>query len=221
MARPLRLEFAGAHYHITSRGNERRDIFRDDADRLLFLSLLAKAVQRFKWSLFTFTLMTNHYHLVLQTPLPNLSRGMQWLNGAYATAFNRRHKRCGHLFQGRFHALLIEKEAYLAQVLRYVALNAVRAGMVERPEDYAWSSYRAIAGLEAAPEWLDLSAALAAFGAGESEAQAEYRAFVLAGVGAEDRLWTNLRNSIYLGTEAWRREMREIVESRPRSTDHP
>src|SRR6266567_1165722 len=163
MARPLRIEFPGALYHVTSRGNERRPIFRSDRDRLDFLDFLGQAARRFGWSVTAWVLMTNHFHLVIQTPEPNLSRGMHWLNGAYAGRFNRRHKRWGHLFGGRFKSFLIEKEAYLTEVLRYVVLNPVRAGMVERPEDYRWSSYRATAGLEAAPEWLDVDAALAPF----------------------------------------------------------
>src|SRR3954467_9159239 len=119
MARPLRIEFADALYHITSRGNEQRSIFRSNSDRQRFLFFLGKAARRFRWSVTAWVLMTNHFHLVIQTFEPNLSRGMQWLNGAYANWFNRARHRCGHLFQGRFKALLIDKEAYFAEVLRY------------------------------------------------------------------------------------------------------
>jgi hypothetical protein len=168
-----------------------------------------------------YVLMKNHFHLVVQTPEPNLSRGMQWLNGTYASWFNRRHKRSGHLFQGRFDARLIEKEAYLTAVLRYVVLNPVRAGIVARPEEHQWSSYRATAGLDPAPEWLDSAAVLTVFGHEPGLAEAEYRSFVHAAVGREDRLWHKVTNGIYLGTEAWRRKMRKIVESKPRSTEHP
>ena len=135
MARPLRIEFPDATYHVTSRGNERRPIFYDDQDRLAFLCFLGQAVKRFSWSITAYVLMTNHFHLVIQTREANLSRGMQWLNGKYAGWFNHRHKRSGHLFQGRFHAFLIEKETYFAEVLRYVVLNPVRGKMAERPED--------------------------------------------------------------------------------------
>jgi REP element-mobilizing transposase RayT len=220
MARPLRIEFAGALYHLTSRGNERRPIFRSHRDRKEFLAFLGLAAKRFGWSVTAWVLMTNHYHLVVQTLEPNLSRGMHWLNSAYAGWFNRFHKRCGHLYQGRFKAVLIDKESYFAEVLRYVVLNPVRANMVERPEDYRWSSYRATAGLETAPEWLDLATALPLFG-GEPEAQAAYREFVLAKIGCEDRLWDKLTNRLYLGTEEWTKTMRKLVESKPRSTDHP
>jgi REP element-mobilizing transposase RayT len=221
MARPLRNEFAGALYHVTSRGNERRPIFRNDHDRRTFLSFLGEAATRFGWSVSAYVLMTNHFHLVIQTPEPNLSRGMQWLNGTYADWFNRRHKRVGHLFQGRFHAFIVEKEAYFAELLRYVVLNPVRAKMVERPEDYRWSSYRATAGLETPPPWLDVSAALAWLHPDRDTAQRAYREFVQAKIGCEERLWDKVTNAIYLGTEEWTRRMRKVVEAKPRSTDHP
>lgn len=221
MARPLRIEFAGALYHLTSRGNERRNIFRSDRDRKTFLAFLGLAAKRFGWSVTAWVLMTNHYHLVVQTPQPNLSRGMHWLNGAYAGWFNRVHGRCGHLFQGRFKAFLIDKEAYFAEVLRYVVLNPVRAKMVERPEDYKWSSYRATGGLVTALEWLDLETALLLFGSDPEKAHAGYREFVLEKIGCEDRLWEKLTNQLYLGGEAWTKAMRNLVESKPRSTDHP
>lgn len=221
MARPLRIEFANALYHVTSRGNEQRPIFRSNHDRIAFLSLLGEAAIRFGWSITAYVLMTNHFHLVIQTPEPNLSKGMHWLNGTYAGAFNRRYERSGHLFQGRFHAKLIQKETYFAQVLRYVVLNPVRAKIVERPEQYRWSSYRATIGLDAAPEWLDLGAVYMSFGLDDEVARSEYRSFVLAKIEAEDCLWNQLTNSIYLGTEEWTKRMRKIVESKPRSTDHP
>ena len=151
MARPLRIEFPGAVYHVTSRGNEKRPIFKNDGDRKAFLAFLAETAKRFGWSITAWVLMTNHFHLVLQTPEPNLSRGMHWLNGSYAGWFNHAHKRWGHLFGGRFKAFLVEKEAYFTEVLRYVVLNPVRAGMVTTPEKYRWSSYRSTAGLEQLP----------------------------------------------------------------------
>src|SRR5215213_10285052 len=142
MARPLRIDVPGALHHVTSRGNERRPIFRSNRDREAFLQLLAEAVKRFGWSVTAWVLMTNHFHLVIQTPEANLSRGMQWLNGSYADWFNRRHERSGHLFQGRFKSFLIDQETYFDEVLRYVVLNPVRANMVGGPEEYRWSSYR-------------------------------------------------------------------------------
>ncbi|HYI10356.1 MAG TPA: transposase [Thermoanaerobaculia bacterium] len=218
MARPLRIEYLNALHHVTSRGNDQRNIFRTDDDRRTFLLYLGQAAKRFGWSISAWVLMTNHFHLVIQTPQPNLSRGMHWLNGKYAARFNRVHRRSGHLFQGRFHSVLIEKESYFAAVLRYVVLNPVRAKMVRRPENYCWSSYRATAGLVSAPDWFDLAAALAPFGGGE--ASAEYRSFVDQARPGE-RIWANVTNAIYLGTESWTRKVRATVESKPRSTDIP
>jgi putative transposase len=222
MARPLRIEFSGALYHVTSRGNERRPIFRSDRDRLAFLEFLGIATQRFGWLVSAYVLMTNHFHLVIQTPEPNLSRGMHWLNGKYAGWYNCKRKRSGHLFQGRFKSFLIEKETYFSDVLRYVVLNPVAAKMVERPEDYRWSSYRVTAGLcSAAPEWLDLDAVHHSFGPDRATAEFEYRNFVLAKIGCEERLWNKLTNAIYLGSEEWTKKMRKLVESKPRYDAHP
>jgi REP element-mobilizing transposase RayT len=221
MARPLRIEFPDALFHITSRGNERRPIFRTIRDRQTFLLFLGMAAERFRWSVTAWVLMTNHFHLVVQIAEPNLSKGMQWLNSAYANWHNRVHERSGHLFQGRFKALLIDKETYFADVLRYVVLNPVRAKMCGRPEEYRWSSYRATAGLEAAPEWLDVAAVHNLFGPEGEPAQAAYRDFVMAKIGCEDRLWDKLTNQLFLGTDGWLKAMRKQVETKPRSTDHP
>ena len=187
----------------------------------MFLDFLGHAARRFGWSVTAYVLMTNHFHLVIQTPKPNLSLGMQWFNGTYVGWFNRIHKRCGHLYQGRFKARLVEKEAYFAEVLRYVVLNPVRARMVERPEDFKWSSYRACAGYEDAPEWFDRTSLLEFFHPESNEAKASYKDFVCANVDDEEGLWSKLTNQIFLGTEEWTRNMRKVVETKPRSTDHP
>lgn len=221
MARQLRIEFPGAVHHVTSRGNEQRAIFRKDGDRRMFLTFLGQAVKRFGWSLTAWVLMTNHFHLVVQTPEANLSKGMQWLNGKYAGWFNRQHKRSGHLFQGRFKSFLIEKETYLREVLRYVVLNPVRAEMATLPEEYKWSSYRATAGLEAAEPWLDVSSVHALFDADPEAAQAIYQEFVTAKVTSSERLWDQVINGMYLGSGVWAKRMRAMVESKLRSTDHP
>lgn len=221
MARPLRIEFPGALHHVTSRGNERRSIFRDDVDRRMFLTFLGQAVTRFGWSLTAWVLMTNHFHLVLQTPQPNLSRGMHWLNSSYAAWFNRRHGRCGHLFQGRFKSILIEKERHLQEVLRYVVLNPVRAGIVTRPEDYLWSSFRSTAGLDPAQPWLDTDAILGLFDPDPESARRMYQEFVLARMNRSESLWDEVINGMYFGGAEWAKRMRKIVESWPRSTDHP
>jgi REP element-mobilizing transposase RayT len=220
MARPLRIEFADALYHVTSRGNEQRPIFRSDRDRQAFLEFVGQAARRFGWSITAWVLMTNHYHLVVQTPEANLSRGMQWLNGRYAGWFNKHRRRSGHLFQGRFKAFLIDGETYFSEVLRYVILNPVRAKIVERPEDYRWSSFHVTTG-RATSEWLDVDAALRPFGDDVTAARANYAAFVHAGIGSSDRLWDKVVHGMYLGGDAWLKKMRRMIETRPRSTDHP
>jgi putative transposase len=133
MSRPLRIEYPGALYHLTSRGNARQDIFLDDTDRAVFLDVLASVIERHGWHLYAYCLMGNHYHLLAETPHSNLSRGMRWLNGVYTQRFNRRHERVGHILQGRFKAILAERESYLLELSRYTVLNPVRAGMTGAP----------------------------------------------------------------------------------------
>ena len=220
MARPLRIEFPDALYHVTSRGNERRPIFRSDRDRKAFLEFLGEAARRFGWSITAWVLMTNHFHLVIQTPEPNLSRGMHWLNSVYAGWFNSVHRRAGHLFQGRFKSVLVDGETYFRRLLRYVVLNPVRAGIVQHPDDYRWSSYHITAG-GGAPEWFDGRTALAVFDDDPVVAEASYRAFVDEGLVTGDHLWEQLVAGMYLGGDAWLKRMRNMIENRPRSTDHP
>ena len=164
MARPLRIEYPGAVYHLTARGNARQPIFRDTADRHGFLRTLAHVVDRYSWRCHAYCLMTNHYHLLIETPQPTLARGMRQLNGVYTQAFNRRHGRSGHLFQGRYHAVVVEKEAHLLELCRYVVLNPVRVKSCRTAGAWRWSSYRATAGLTAAPGFLTVAWVLAQFG---------------------------------------------------------
>ena len=140
MARPLRLELAGGLYHVTSRGNSRQDIYIDDEDRLCWLDLLGDTCTSFNWVCHAYCLMTNHYHIVLETVEGNLSQGMRQLNGVYTQRFNRRHRRVGHVFQGRYKAILVDKDSYLLELSRYVVLNPVRAAMVNDVGDWEWSS---------------------------------------------------------------------------------
>lgn len=221
MSRPLRLEFPGALFHVTCRGNARQGIFLDDADRNEFLKLLGCCVTRFRWILPAYVLMLNHFHLVVQLTIETLSRGMQWLNGEYASYFNERHGRIGHLFQGRPHMPIIEKQMYYLNVLRYAVLNPVRAHLVARPEEYGWSSHRAVIGQAPAPEWLAVDDVLVHFAPDRGIARERYRCFVDAGIGTDDTLWDDLAGGLYLGTAAWRESMRERVELRPRADDHP
>lgn len=202
MARPLRIEFAGALYHVTARGNARQDIYADDNDRQTFLSLLQRAVERFGWYCHAYCLMDNHYHLLIETSTPSLSKGMKYLNGTYTQYYNRQHKRVGHVFQGRFKAILVQKDAYLLELARYIALNPVRAGMVRSAKDWPWSSYRATAGHENAAACLTTDWVLAGFAKTKAIAQQHYREFVRQGKG-QPSPWQQLKNQIYLGDDAF------------------
>ena len=201
MARPLRVEFSGAIYHLTSRGNARQKVFFTDADRELFLDTLSQVVSRYGWICYAYCLMANHYHLLVETPKANLSLGMRQLNGMYTQSFNRRHNRVGHLFQGRFKAILVEKESYLLELCRYIVLNPVRVKGKGEIGGWKWSSYRATAGLASVPEFLSTDWILEQFGKKRAKAQKQYRAFVREGL--ENRPWEELKGQIYLGSEAF------------------
>jgi len=148
MARPLRLEFAGALYHVTARGDRREPIHEDDADRSAFLDIFGTVVEDFNWVAHAYCLMGNHYHLLVETPDANLANGMRQLNGTYTQWSNRTHHRVGHLFQGRYKAIVVDKDAYLLEVYRYIVLNPVRAKMVKSVADWPWSSHRAVMGTQ-------------------------------------------------------------------------
>lgn len=180
MARPLRIEYPGAFYHITARGNEQKDVFRTIADRERFLSYVQSASERYGAVIHVYCLMRNHYHLLLETPLGNLSQIMRHINGAYTTSFNAAHHRSGHLFQARYKALLVEADAYAAELSRYIHVNPVRAGMVDEPGRYAWSSYLLYVGQTKTPQWLNTGLILGYFGHRVSDAQKGYREFVYA-----------------------------------------
>jgi len=180
MARPLRISYAGAFYHITSRGNERKDIFKSRRDREKFLSYLESATERYGALIHVYCLMGNHYHLLMETPAGNLSQIMQHINGAYTTYFNIKGHRSGHLFQGRYKAILVDKDGYAKELSRYIHLNPVKAGIVDKPERYNWSSYQYFTGEKEAPEWLIMDFILGYFGKKVSDAQKNYRRFVTA-----------------------------------------
>ncbi len=203
MARPLRIEFPGALYHITSRGDRREPIFEDDGDRKLFLDTLGDVVTRFHWLCHAYCLMANHYHLIVETPDGNLSRGMRQLNGVYTQATNRRHRRSGHLFQGRFKSILVDRDNYLLELSRYVVLNPVRAGLVDHPRAWAWSSYCAMVGQAPAPGWLTTDVLLSQFDERRTHARHRYRQFVSDGIDRQHTVWSGLRQQIYLGDEAF------------------
>ena len=182
MARPIRIQFPDALYHVISRGNEKKPIVRDDVDRHKRIDWLRRTVETHGWRLHAFVLMTNHEHLFVETPEPNLSAGMQYLNGSYTSYFNRRHRRAGHLFQGRFKGHLIEEQGYFLEVSRYIHLNPVRAKIVDRPEQYEFSSYCGYTRSSQSVEWICYERVLGEFSPEPATARRAYGRFVRAGV---------------------------------------
>jgi len=221
MARPLRIEFPGAIYHVTSRGDRREDIFLSDEDRSLFLDTFSRVTERFSWICYAYCLMTNHYHLVIETPLPNLSSGMAQLNGIYTQKFNRKHGKVGHVFQGRFKAILVERNTYLLELLRYVVLNPVRARMVNSSSEWPWSSYEATAGLKDRPEWLDTSWVLGCFAENPEIARSEYISFVDQGMKWGESIWEDLKKQIYLGSDDFIEKVQELKKEERDLSDFP
>lgn len=218
MARPLRLEYENAVYHITSRGNARASIFLDKDDRARFLDTLADVVDRYGWICHAYCLMTNHYHLLIETPNADLSHGMQLLNGVYTQWFNRRHDRVGHLLQGRFKAILVEKESYLLELVRYVVLNPVRAKMVRSVRDWPWSSYRATAGQTEVPEFLAVDWVLSQFDSDRERAVRAYRRFVRQGRGIN--VWDELRAGALLGNDGFVDQLRPLFKEKPLNPEY-
>jgi REP-associated tyrosine transposase len=180
MPRPPRVQFAGAVYHLMNRGVRGEDLYTDAREHAHFLALLAETCVRYEWRLGSYCLMGNHYHLLVTTPEPTLSVGMQWLNSCYAQWFNWRHRHQGHAFFRRFHSVLIKTDSQLAEVTRYILLNPVRAHLCQRAEDWPWSSYRAIIGKEPMPAFLTADWLLAEFGVGMEQARVNFAAFVRA-----------------------------------------
>jgi REP element-mobilizing transposase RayT len=214
MSRPIRIEFSGALYHVTSRGDRRESIYEDDADRAHFLEVLGQVVADFNWICHACCLMTNHYHLVIETPDGNLSKGMRQLNGVFTQYSNRRHGRTGHLFQGRYKAILVDGDSYLLELARYVVLNPVRAGMVGEAGEWPWSSYRAMVGAAEPPAWLAPDGLLAVFSKQRPAAVRRYRKFVAEGVGAAS-VWTDLKGQAFLGDDEFvARSLRRSKASR-------
>lgn len=208
MSRPLRLEYAGALYHVTARGNERKAIYWEEADFEMYLGVLAEVCKRFNWVIHSYCLMTNHYHLLVETLEGNLSQGMRQLNGVYTQRFNRKYQRVGHLYQGRYKAILVDKESYLLELARYIVLNPVRAkGMVDDPSEWEWSSYLATIGRAEAPDWLAVDALLSQFAKQRRVAIEKYQAFIGQGIGIN--VWGGLQSQVFLGSD-------EFVEAQKR-----
>jgi len=213
MSRPLRIEFSGAVYHITSRGTGKRNIFFNNKDRKMFLSLLWEVVEREKWICYAYCLMDNHYHLLIETTRPNLSRGMRELNGIYAQKLNYIKNSVGHVFESRYKSILVDKDNYLLELCRYIALNPVRAKMVENPEDWKWSSYRATLGSIKPPKYLNVLWILSNFDENIEKSKKKYKKFVLEGIGKESP-WRELRGRIFLGSKKFIEEHEEKLSAK-------
>ncbi len=215
MARPLRLELSGGLYHVTSRGDGREDIYLSDADRVAWLEVFGQVCKHFNWVCHAWCQMTNHYHILIETPEANLAEGMRQLNGVYTQRFNRAHDRAGHVFQGRYKSILVERDSYLLELARYVVLNPLRAGMVKKLEAWPWSSYLVTCGQEPSPAWLQTDWIWGQFGQRRSSAIAKYVAFVHEGARLPS-VWGNLQGQIYLGSEAFLGRMQaQIEKNRP------
>ena len=208
MARPWRIEYEGAFYHLLSRGNEGKDIFIDDDDRQLFLNTVGEMSERFEVDIFAYVLMGNHYHLLVRTQLANLSRAMQWFGAAYTMRFNHRHNRNGHLFQGRYKSIMVQNDAYMLQLSFYIHRNPLRAGIVKRLVDYHWSSYRAYAYGRHRPKWLSTELILAQFSKEEGRHRL-YRAKIQHYAKEENQLWEDFRHGCFLGSEQFVTQIRK------------
>ncbi len=198
MVRQARIEYSGALYHITSRGNAKQDIFVNDEDRIEFLEILRKARNRYNAIIYAYCLMDNHYHLLVETPDANISQLMRQLNGVYTQRYNFTHRKTGHLFQGRFKSILVQQDLYLLELCRYIVLNPVRAGMVKAAKDWPWSSYRATAHLSRKIDWVNSDWVLSNFSDNTKNAVKQYRIFVSEGK-KNGSPWNNLNNQILLG----------------------
>jgi REP element-mobilizing transposase RayT len=209
MARPIRIEYPGALYHATSRGNARQKIFRSDKDRSYLIELLAGVADRFQWLCYAYCLMDNHYHLVIETREANLSKGMRQLNGVYTQKCNWKHHKTGHLFQGRYKATIVDRDPYLLELCRYVVLNPVRAHAAENLEDWKWSSYRATAGIDDVPPFLAADRLLAQFSSTRKRACKLYQRFVAEGISGTSP-WDELKGQVYLGDERFVEKIKDL-----------
>ncbi|MEN8129379.1 MAG: transposase [Pseudomonadota bacterium] len=208
MVRPLRIEYAGALYHITSRGDKKSDIYQDDYDRESFLETLGEVCQRCNWILHAYCLMDNHYHLLVETPETSLSNGMRQLNGVYTQRFNRYHNQVGHVFQGRYKAVIVQKEPYLLELARYIILNPVRARMVRTANNWRWSSYRATIGNDPPQARLNTDWLLSCFAKRKLTAIERYKRFIAEGKN-QPSPWEQLQNQVFLGSEKFVDEARK------------
>lgn len=220
MGRPLRIEYPGALYHVTSRGNERKKIFLDDSDRIKFLGMLEDYHERYGILIHSYVLMDNHYHLVIETPHGNLVKIMHGLNGVYTGYFNRKCGRVGHLFQGRYTGILVEKDTYLLKVSRYVHLNPVRAKVVKKPELYEWTSYGGYIRRGREVKWVEYGGVLSKFGRDRERARKRYKEFVEEGLkGRGESPFTNVYGQVVLGGEEFKGKIWGLLRGRSLSDD--
>ena len=219
MARPLRLEFPGALYHVISRGIEKRDVFLSEEDKEDLLYLIKRTHERHNIFLHAFCIMNNHYHLLMETPDGNLARAMHSLNASYAQRFNKRHKRCGPVFQGRYKALLAEKESYLLRLARYIVLNPVVAMIVDHPARYEWSSYLDTIGKRKSPLFLETGIVLSLFSRNLEQARFEYREFIEMSL--HDGENENLEEGGILGRDEFKERNKQLVHPKKEVKEIP
>ena len=218
MVRPIRLEFPNALYHVMSRGNGGEDIFVEDGDRQVFLDLLAELFTRHDVICYAYCLMDNHYHLLVETPKANLSQIMRRLNGRYTRFFNKTRRRMGHIFQGRYKAIIVQKDSYLLELSRYIILNPVRAGMADIPENYSWSSYCATIGQCACPDWLAADNLLSSFGNQRKEAIRLYKGYVSQGF--DQPFSGKISQQAYLGDKSFICEVQKHMSQKQNDSIH-
>lgn len=211
MSRPVRIEFPGAVYHVTSKGRDGQVVFKDQDDRGVFLNVIENVVDRFGWLMHSYVLMNDHYHLVVEVPGANLSKGMRQLNGVYTQHVNRRHDQEGPIFQGRFKSVLIEKKNYLLPVCRHVVTNPSRNQDQQNFASYKWSSYRALAGQVKGPAFLHQDDVLRFFGKREKDAQRKYRDYIKQGIGGDSPL-DQRTSQVLLGSARFLNEMQPILQ---------
>jgi len=222
MARQLRIEYSGAVYHITARGNARKEIFLDDSDRQIFLDVLASTIEKYNWLCHAYCLMDNHYHLLLETPDQNLSLGMRQVNGVYTQRFNRQHNRIGHVFQDRFKSILVEKESHLLELCRYIVINPVAAGITNHPSEYFWSSYRFTARSIKQPEYLYPDWLLVQFSSKKKIARKLYRKFVDDGMNQGiEKPWSQLTGQVILGSGNFVSQIQALLDEKREEKEIP
>lgn len=219
MTRPLRIEFPSALYHVASRGNNKQDIYRNDGDRELFLQVLKKTIERYGWLCHAYCLLTNHYHLLIETPKANLAIGMRQVNGVYSRRSNKIHGSCGHVFQGRYFSKLIEKDEHFLAALRYIALNPVEAGLSKEPGSWKWSSIYEIFNRKRFDSFVDSSFTLSFFSSDIAKATALFRNFLISEDSRCDPY--EMDGGIAFGGKKFREDLETIRPDCVNNVDHP